>query len=155
MASKNRPLIDDYGGNIGIGTISTPTSKLQVGGNITPDLPSTYSLGIPSAYWSSSYVLARTGSNISIGGTLIAGGLIDAQGITINVKTPFTSSFAFAFAFTLGTIYPFGGAIVTSSNDVNGTRYIAGTNAVINCGANANFFPGNIAGYTVLGGLYV
>jgi hypothetical protein len=65
MANKSRPLIDDSSGNVGIGTTTTPTSKLQVGGNIVPDLPSTYSLGSSTQGWASAYITSIYGSVVS------------------------------------------------------------------------------------------
>jgi hypothetical protein len=66
MASKTRPIIEDFGGLIGIGTQNVPIARLQIGGHIYPDVPMTYSLGSPTAQWSSSYVFQRSGTHASI-----------------------------------------------------------------------------------------
>ncbi len=65
MANKVRPIIDDSNGNVGISTRGVPTSKLQVGGNVVPDLNVTYSLGLANAQWSASYVYQHVGSIVT------------------------------------------------------------------------------------------
>ena len=66
MSSKTRPIIEDFGGLIGIGTKNVPIARLQVGGHVYPDVPMTYSLGSPTAQWSSSYVFQRSGTHAAI-----------------------------------------------------------------------------------------
>jgi len=56
MANKYIPLINDIGGNVGISATTAQVAKLQVGGNIYPDLNVTYSLGSPSKTWLYAYI---------------------------------------------------------------------------------------------------
>lgn len=78
MPSIVRPIIDDSNGNVGISTRSAPTSKLQVGGNVVPDLNVTYSLGLPNAQWSSSYIYQH------VGGIITASVALNARHIAVN-----------------------------------------------------------------------
>ena len=84
MANKNRPIIDDSNGNVGISTLSVPTSKLQVGGNVVPDLSLTYSLGLPSAQWisvNSAYVT----TSVAIRAPFAALNTISASGVSASI----------------------------------------------------------------------
>ena len=56
-------------GNIGIGT-TNPTSKLQVGGNITPSITNTFDLGTPSLKWNNIYVDSIIGNIIGAASSL-------------------------------------------------------------------------------------
>jgi hypothetical protein len=89
MANKIRPIIDDSNGNVGISTLGVPTSKLQVGGNVVPDLNVSYSLGLPNAQWSSSYVYNSVNSiitaSIAIRAPLAALNTISSSAITTSV----------------------------------------------------------------------
>ena len=84
MPNKVRPIIDDSNGNVGISTLGVPTSKLQVGGHITPDLNVTYSLGLPNAYWSSSFIHQHVGNiitaSVAINAKHIAANTVSAAG---------------------------------------------------------------------------
>ena len=62
MANKYIPLINDIGGNVGISATTAQVAKLQVGGNIYPDLSVTYSLGAPSKTWLYAYIANMYGT---------------------------------------------------------------------------------------------
>ncbi len=62
MANDTRPIFDNFNGNVGVGTKNVPTTRLQVGGHVTPDTNVSYSLGLPSLQWSSSYISTMVSS---------------------------------------------------------------------------------------------
>lgn len=89
MPNKVRPIIDDFNGNVGIGAKNVPTTKLQVGGHITPDTNVSYSLGLPSLQWSSSYIGTMVSSQATASAAFrtpfAAITTISASGITASV----------------------------------------------------------------------
>lgn len=110
------------------------------------------------------HMLAQRGAGIiAIGNYAITGaaarhiyvessGVIDLRGRTVTITG--TPAFTiFAHALDVATLYCGG---MTFSGSATGTRYSATTNALINTnGGGANYLPGNAAGSTATGGLYV
>lgn len=83
----------------------------------------------------------------------LANGIIQTQGTTATLSgTPaFSSGFAFAGRASLIECYG-----MTFSGSATGTRYISGENSLIfTNGGGASYLPGNVAGSTSNGGLYV
>lgn len=89
MANKGRPVIDDSNGNVGIGTIAAPIYRLQVGGQVVPDSNLSYSLGLPTAQWLTSYVYQRIGNNITASSAIRAPfaaiNTISASGVSASI----------------------------------------------------------------------
>jgi len=77
-----------------------------------------------------------------------------SSGVTITVTGTPAFSQQFAIAATLGLVR-INTALVSYSGGATGKRYQSQQNSVINTGGGgANFFPGNVAGTTITGGIY-
>lgn len=87
-----------------------------------------------------------------------SGGLIVAQGVTINIPSPIAFT-TFGFAVGSGSNIVGGSGLGFSGAGVaatTGQRFAVGLNAVIDlAGAGGSFLPGNSAGGVVTGGQYV
>jgi len=82
------------------------------------------------------------------------GGAITLNGVSFSIPAATTFGNATAYAATGGAIQAASGSSIAAAT-VFATRYNANLNGVINTfGAGANFFPGNVAGVTSLGGQY-
>lgn len=83
MGNRNRPLVDNFGSNVGVGTTVVPRERLQVGGHVTPDTNLSYSLGLPTAYWSSSYVGTMVSTRLSA--SLFSASVVTSLAITTSM----------------------------------------------------------------------
>lgn len=112
------------------------------------------------------HLVANPGGSIAVNGPLFitSGGAeaLSAQGgnITFIAGSSLTVSNMPSFSTAFAHAYNSGGSIsisgVTMSGGATGKRYLAEINASINtAGGGANFFPGDVAGTTSLGGQYV
>lgn len=75
---------------------------------------------------------------------------ISSRTITVSGTPAFSIAFCQAAALALVTFFS-----SSFSGDATGTRYSSTGNSVVNTGGGASFFPGNAAGTTGTGGLYM
>ncbi|MEB2545190.1 hypothetical protein [Burkholderia cenocepacia] len=82
------------------------------------------------------------------------GGAVDVtSGITLSIGSNVNFTTAFSLATGVAQINAGG---MTFSGSATGTRYNAQSNSMINTdGSGANYFPGNAAGITASGGIYI
>lgn len=103
--------------------------------------------GLTESY-GSNFVSGNSGSHFAASGS----GVIKFQFGSLTASSPVTYSTAFATASSGGVLVSSG---VTFSGTVNGNRYLADVNGVIQTyGSGSTYFPGTIAGSTSTGGVY-